>query len=188
MLSIRSSEGGSVPAKLAVLLLVVFGLAFYVLSSAIKDSAPRPAPRPAVAPATADPVPAGPAVAPATADPVPAGPDVRPRFHITGCEDGELMVRSVNLWSVPGGLAAGATVTGTMGGDGLEEQGLKCQGAVVVEEERSTVDGRVNIRVTSVVNGATGWVTDSFVGRDFDTDTCAEFFAGYPEAVERCQR
>ena len=52
-------------------------------------------------------------------------------FHITGCENGELVVPIVNMWSEPGGIGAGAKVVGKLSGDGRADQGLECQGAMV---------------------------------------------------------
>jgi len=87
------------------------------------------------------------------------------RFHVTGCENGELMVPVVNMWDKPGGAIKGAKVVGKLSGDGREDQGLKCQGAIVVLLEIKNVDGRVFLKVKSVVNSKVGWITDSFVGR-----------------------
>ncbi|MEE8190159.1 MAG: hypothetical protein V3T79_01025 [Candidatus Scalindua sediminis] len=42
-------------------------------------------------------------------------------FHITGCENGELFVPIVNMWSKPGGLVAGAKVVGKLSGNGRED-------------------------------------------------------------------
>lgn len=87
------------------------------------------------------------------------------RFHITGCENGELMVPVVNMWDKPGGLIEGAKVVGKLSGDGREDQGLKCQGAIVELLEIKNVDGRIFLKIKSVVNSKVGWITDSFVGR-----------------------
>ena len=45
------------------------------------------------------------------------------RFHITGCENGELMVPVVNMWDRPGGQFAGGKVVGKLSGNGREDQG-----------------------------------------------------------------
>lgn len=87
------------------------------------------------------------------------------RFHITGCEKGELMVPVVNMWNKPGGAIKGAKVIGKLSGDGREDQGLKCQGAIVELLEIKNVDDRIFLKVKSVVNSKVGWITDSFVGR-----------------------
>lgn len=87
------------------------------------------------------------------------------RFHITGCENGRLYVPIVNQWDRPGGLVAGARVTGRLAGDGRLDQNLKCQGAIVELLDTTELDGKVYLKVQSVVNGKVGWITDSFVGR-----------------------
>lgn len=87
------------------------------------------------------------------------------KFHVTGCENGELMVPVVNMWSKPGGIASGAKVIGKLSGDGRSDQGLKCQGSVVKVVEVKKIGGRTFLKVQSVVNSKTGWVTDSYVGR-----------------------
>ena len=61
-------------------------------------------------------------------------------FHIIGCENGELLVPRVNMWSRPGGIGAGAKVIGKLSGDGRADQGLKCQGAIVELLERKSID------------------------------------------------
>ena len=87
------------------------------------------------------------------------------RFHVTGCENGVLMVPVVNMWDKPGGAIKGAKVIGKLSGEGREDQGLKCQGAIVELLEIKNFDGRVFLKVKSVVNFKVGWITDSFVGR-----------------------
>ena len=39
-------------------------------------------------------------------------------FHVTGYENGELVLPVINLWSKPGGIANGARVIGKLSGDG----------------------------------------------------------------------
>ena len=87
--------------------------------------------------------------------------DIGKKYHITGCENGQLMVPVVNMWSKPGGIAAGARVVGKLSGDGRADQGLQCQGAVV---EILDIQGHF-IQIQSVVNGNVGWVTKPFIGR-----------------------
>jgi len=107
-------------------------------------------------------------------------------FHITGCENGELMVPEVNIWSVPGGLTAGATVVGRLSGDGRKDQGLGCQGSVVRAIETKNVEGRIFIKIKTIVGSNTGWVTDSFIGKRFNRAKCKTFFSGYPKYVANC--
>lgn len=94
-----------------------------------------------------------------------SGVKVGDKIHITGCENGQLMLPVINMWSKPGGIASGATVVGKLSGDGRADQGLKCQGSVVKVIEVKKTGGRVFLKVQSVVNSKTGWITDSFVGR-----------------------
>ena len=108
------------------------------------------------------------------------------RFHITGCENDELMVGVVNLWSKPGGIAVGANVVGQLSGDGRADQGLKCQGTVVIAKEIQNVKGRVFIKVETIIGSQEGWITDSFIGRKFDKSKCAKFFVGNADANRKC--
>jgi hypothetical protein len=114
--------------------------------------------------------------------------NVDDRIHVTGCENGELVVPIVNLWSKPGGVRAGATVVGKVSGDGRADQGLRCQGSVVIVREQQTVSGRDFVKVETVVGDQVGWITDSFVGRKFDTSQCASFFRSDPVAAQKCAR
>lgn len=104
-------------------------------------------------------------------------------FHVTGCENGRLELPTVNLWASPDFTR----VIGRLSGDGRADQGLSCQGAVVALRDVAERNGRQVLQVQSVVNGTTGWFTDSFVGRSFPRERCADFFAGDPAAVERCK-
>ena len=108
------------------------------------------------------------------------------RFHITGCENGELMSGVVNLWSKPGGIVAGAKVVGKLSGDGRVDQGLKCQGSVVVTKEIQNVKGQEFIKVETIIGSQEGWITDSFSGKKFDKSKCAKFFAGDVDAIKKC--
>ncbi len=83
------------------------------------------------------------------------------RFHVTGCEHGELMVPVINMWDKP----RGTKVIGKLFGDGREDEGLKCQGSIVELLEIKKVDGRTFLKIKAVVNSEIGWITDSFVGR-----------------------
>lgn len=113
-------------------------------------------------------------------------PKVGERFHVTGCERGKLVVPVVRLWSQPGGLAAGARPVGQVSGEGRADQGLECQGSVVIAREVRTVGGRTFVKVETVVGSQVGWITDSFVGRRFERSQCAEFFRSDQGAAKRC--
>jgi hypothetical protein len=97
-------------------------------------------------------------------------------YRISGCENGELLVPIVFLWSKPGGAITGANVVGKLSGDGRKDQGLKCQGSVVKVLEIKEVSGRTFLKVYSVVNSKVGWITDSFIGRKFDKSKCETYF------------
>ena len=105
-------------------------------------------------------------------------PRIGRRVHITGCENGQLVVPVVNLWDSP----ARTSVIGKLSGDGRADQGLSCQGAVVIiRDVRDDV-----YQVESVVGDQIGWVTEPFIGRTFDTSTCDAFFSDAPEAAQKC--
>ncbi len=93
-----------------------------------------------------------------------AATEIGDKIHITGCENGVLQIPVVNMWSKPGGILAGAKVVGQLSGDGRADQGLKCQGAVVIIKDKQVVSGRTHYRVETIY-GKVGWVTDSFIGR-----------------------
>lgn len=103
-------------------------------------------------------------------------PKVGDLFHITGCENGELLVPVVNLWSKPGGAITGAKIVGKLSGDGRKDQDLKCQGSVVRVLKFKKDSGRTFLKVYSVVNSKVGWITDSFIGRKFDKRKCESYF------------
>ena len=86
-------------------------------------------------------------------------------FHVTGCENGDLVVPAVNLWDRPGGLSAGARPNGKLSGDGRKDRGLKCQGAVVLTKEIKTMSGRVWVKVVTLIGGRVGWFTDGSSAR-----------------------
>ena len=90
--------------------------------------------------------------------------EVGEKFHITGCENGELMVPVVNLWSKPGGIINGAKVIGKLSGDGRPELGLKCQGSIVELLEIKQVDGKTYLKIKTIYSDV-GWVTDLFLGK-----------------------
>jgi len=107
-----------------------------------------------------------------------ADPRIGRRVHITGCENGELVVPVVNLWDSP----ARTRVVGKLSGDGRADQGLRCQGAVVIiRDVRDTL-----YQVESVVGDQIGWVTEPFIGRTFDTASCESFFSDSPAAARKC--
>ncbi len=106
------------------------------------------------------------------------------RVHITGCENGELVLPVVNLWDSP----SMTRILGQVSGDGRADQGLKCQGAVVIVREVRQARGRTFVRVETVVESQIGWVTSLFIGRKFDVANCATHFAGYPEYIEKCKQ
>ncbi len=112
-------------------------------------------------------------------------PDL-PRHHITGCnEAGELEVPVVNVWREPGGVSRTNRAVGKLSGNGRADQGLSCQGAVVVVLESRQVEGRTFYHVASIVRGDDGWVSDSFIGREFDPMSCSKHFTEL-DHLRRC--
>jgi hypothetical protein len=88
---------------------------------------------------------------------VPADPMIGTRRHITGCENGKVVVPVVNLWNSPSRTRVVGTLSGEGGPDG-------CQGAVVVIR---AVRGNF-YEVEAVAGRQAGWVTEPFVGRLVD--------------------
>ena len=109
---------------------------------------------------------------------VASDPRVGRRVHITGCENGELKLRLVNLWNT----ANRSAVVGKLSGDGQAEQGFACQGAVVIIRE---VIGTM-YQVESIAGDQTGWVSEQFIGRTFDTALCESIFGYSPGAARKC--
>ena len=111
--------------------------------------------------------------------------EIGDRFHVDGCENGELVIPVVHLWSQPT-IAMGGRPIATLSGQGRADGVGRCQGAVVAALDVRTIAGRTHIKVESVVNGTIGWITDSFVGKKFDTDQCREHFTEL-EHIRRCE-
>jgi hypothetical protein len=85
---------------------------------------------------------------------VPPDPLLGTRRHITGCENGKLVVPVVNLWDSPSRSRVIGKVSGEGGPDG-------CQGAVVVI--RGVRGGLYEVE--AVEGRQAGWVTEPFIGR-----------------------
>lgn len=85
-------------------------------------------------------------------------PRIGTRVHITGCENGELVVPIVNLWNSP----ERTRVIGKLSGDGRADQGRECQGSIVVIRD---VRGRLFEVETTVGDYQRGWITEPFIGR-----------------------
>jgi hypothetical protein len=56
-------------------------------------------------------------------------------------------------------------VIGKLSGDGRADQGLSCQGAVVIIRDAAMHDGRKLNRVEAVVGDQAGRLTEPFLGR-----------------------
>lgn len=112
-------------------------------------------------------------------------PKAGDRFHIAGCENGELLVPVVNLWSQPT-FTPRARVIGQMSGGRIGATVDRCLGSVVAALEIRVIDDRTHIKIKTIVGGTTGWITDSFVGKKFDTTRCREHFTE-SEHVRRCE-
>lgn len=129
------------------------------------DEPPRPASGDASTPR------AGPAAQPATAaeqDP-PAGPQeatfvdgrtvrVGERYHISGCENGELVLMAPNVWRTAQQTGIVFQLSGTSRSD-------ECSGAVVEILDLQQVQGRWMTNIRSVVNGREGWISELFIGK-----------------------
>ena len=90
---------------------------------------------------------------------VSTDPRVGTRVHITGCTpDGRLDVPIVNLWDSP----ERTCVIGELSGNGRADQGLECQGSIVVIRD---VRGRLLEVETVVGDKQRGWVTEPFIGK-----------------------
>lgn len=111
--------------------------------------------------------------------------EVGDRFHIAGCENGELQAPVVHIWSQPT-IAMGGRIIGRMSGGRLGGGVGQCLGSVVITLDIRIIGERTHIKIESVVNGTIGWITDSFVGKKFDTDRCREHFTGL-EHIRRCE-
>ncbi len=107
------------------------------------------------------------------------------RFHVTGCESGELLLPLVNIWSQPT-IATGGRPIATLSGQGRADGVGRCQGAVVATLEIRNIGGRAHVKIESIVNGTIGWITDTFVGNKFDIGQCREYFTE-SEHVQRCE-
>lgn len=93
--------------------------------------------------------------------PAPGGTQPKPvparSGWITGCEDGELALETVNLWSTPNKGRVVGSLSGTSRSD-------RCRGAPVrIIGEATDRVGNRQFRVQSPTNGANGWVTYWFV-------------------------
>lgn len=112
-------------------------------------------------------------------------PELEERFHITGCEaDGELAVPLVKMWDR---LPDWTRVVGRVSGNGREDRGLRCQGAVVIAKDIKQEGGRTFIQIQTLVRGDFGWITDSFVGRRYDSANCVRDFGEYADILHRCR-
>lgn len=105
--------------------------------------------------------------APTTREPVrltatlPDGRQVRreERYHISGCERGELVIMNPNIWASAdrsGGVAF--QLSGTSRTD-------TCAGAVVEILDFREASGQTMFNIRSVVNGREGWISELFIGK-----------------------
>lgn len=81
-------------------------------------------------------------------------------FHVTGCENGELMVKEVFVWSLPA-VTPGAKVVATLSGGG---KAGKCQGDVVKLVSKKMVGRRLFLRVHSPEKDRIGYIGAGFAG------------------------
>jgi hypothetical protein len=118
-----------------------------------------------------------------------AAPPVGRAFHVTGCEGGKVVVPTVNLWAQPGGAIGpnappGNSVVAKIPGTSAASA---CSGDAVVARESKSIGGRDYVRIEAISTGQAGWITTSFVGKDFDRGACAKLYAGQDAAMKRCR-
>lgn len=118
-----------------------------------------------------------PAAAP-PASPAPLAP--RRLAYVTGCENGELMLEQVNVFSAP----QGGRVVGRLGATSPQD---RCAGAVVKLVDSAQVSGRRMYRVEPLIGETRGWLSELMIGRAFDRARCKSEFDGYAEAIGRCE-
>lgn len=83
--------------------------------------------------------------------------DMGEKYHITGCEDGELLVPIVHLWE----RAGPSHIVGKLEGTSKYN---KCQGEIVKVLDVTTYNGRVRYKIKTSY-GTVGWVSYFFIGR-----------------------
>lgn len=120
----------------------------------------------------------------AAVPPLAAQVEIGDRVHITGCENGELTVPTPNIWDSP----QQRRVIGRVSGDGRTDQGLRCQGSVVIIVAAQEANGRMMYQIETIVGDQSGWISELFIGRKFDATKCESFFEGYPDAIRKCIR
>ncbi len=111
--------------------------------------------------------------------------EIGDRFHVDGCENGELVIPVVHLWSQPT-IAMGGRPIATLSGQGRADGVGRCQGSIVAALEIRVIGDRTHVRIETIVGGTIGWITDSFVGKKFDIGQCREYFTE-PEHIRRCE-
>ena len=79
-------------------------------------------------------------------------------YHITGCENGELLVPIVHMWEKAGHSHIVGMLSATSNSD-------KCQGSIVKVLDAKVANGRLRYKVKSLVNRkVVGWVSHFFIG------------------------
>jgi len=178
----QEKQGWTLGAQFALVLVIFFVLALIGRYMASKPRAGHPG-GPALVREPSRPVPA----------PHPTGLktlrgenlSVGDLFHITGCDEGDLILPTVGLWDRPGGLDSGAEVIERLPGDGEADEGFRCRGALVRLVDVSVLHGLTYVKVRSVVNSTEGWVTKPYVGEKFDPSDCRSHFTD-PAHIRNC--
>ncbi len=86
--------------------------------------------------------------------------DIGSSYHITGCENGTLLVPIVHMWEKAN---RPCHVVGKLSGT---SQSDKCHGAIVnILDKKVDNNGRLRYKIKSIVNGNVGWVSYFFVGK-----------------------
>jgi len=109
--------------------------------------------------------------------------EVGSMYHVTGCEDGELTMPTPVVWRG----ADRMRVAGRLTGRGREEDGLRCQGAVVrVLSVTSHPSGETMVEVRSITNGLRGWIDPRFIGQHVPVEQCRVLYTA-PLHIARCE-
>ena len=77
------------------------------------------------------------------------------KYYVSGCENGVLLLRNINVWDRPGGIITGARVIGHLSGG----TGGSCQGDTITILERQGYFVKIQTEW-----GLVGWIPKSLIG------------------------
>jgi len=119
---------------------------------------------------------------------------VRDRVHLSGCDKQGLAAPKLTLWSEPGFVAGDGDVNldknywvAKVSGGVAGNKARQCAGEPVLIREVRRVGKHDWVRVEVIGHEIAGWIDDSFIGKPFDTSTCAATFKGNAIALEKCK-